>query len=79
MFPQLRDEHAAHFRFAAAFEGVLALVFFDDGNEPYSVAFLELQELGETFILVDSIVILRDAASKDCRLPNKSFFSNVID
>ena len=31
VFPQLRDEHAAHFRFAAAFEGVLALVFFDNG------------------------------------------------
>ena len=31
VFFQLRDEYAAHFRLAAAFEGVLALVFFDIG------------------------------------------------
>ena len=31
VFPQLRDECAAHFRFAAAFDGVLALVLFDNG------------------------------------------------
>ena len=31
MFPQFGDEYAAHFRFAAAFEGVLALAFFDNG------------------------------------------------
>lgn len=27
---QLRDEHAAYFRFAAAFKGVLALILFDN-------------------------------------------------
>ena len=31
VFSQPRDEHAAYFRFAAAFEGVLALVLFDNG------------------------------------------------
>ena len=31
VFPQFGDEYAAHFPFAAAFEGVLALVFFDNG------------------------------------------------
>ncbi len=35
----------------------------------YSVAFFKLQELSEALVLVYSIVILRDAASKHCRLP----------